>query len=61
MQGPYTQSYLPLGDLHLRFDDAAAAVEGYERGLDLDRAVAPRVPGRRRAFTREVFAASPTR
>ena len=39
MQGPYNQSYQPLGDLLLDFD-VPGKVEGYRRELDLDRAVA---------------------
>ncbi len=39
MQGPYTQSYQPLGDLLLEFD-VPGPVEGYRRELDLERAVA---------------------
>ena len=39
MQGPFNQSYLPLGDLVLDFD-GVGEVEGYRRELDLDRAVA---------------------
>src|ERR1051325_5315202 len=38
MQGPYNQSYQPLGDLHLEFNHSAP-VEFYERSLDLIRAV----------------------
>jgi alpha-L-fucosidase 2 len=34
MLGPYTQSYLPLGDLHLHFHHGEN-VQFYERGLDL--------------------------
>jgi alpha-L-fucosidase 2 len=39
MQGPYTQSYLPLGDLLLELE-APGEITGYRRELDLDRAVA---------------------
>lgn len=39
LQGPYTQSYLPLGDLLLKFDGQGPLV-GYKRSLDLDEAVA---------------------
>jgi alpha-L-fucosidase 2 len=38
MQGPYNQSYLPLGDLYLEFDHPAE-LQGYHRWLDLDTAV----------------------
>ncbi len=39
LQGPYTESYLPLGDLRLKFDIEGSA-ESYRRQLDLDTAVA---------------------
>ncbi|HEX9188127.1 MAG TPA: glycoside hydrolase family 95 protein, partial [Vicinamibacteria bacterium] len=39
MQGPYNQSYQPLGDLLVDFD-VEGEPEGYRRELDLDRAVA---------------------
>ena len=39
MQGPFNQSYLPLGDLRLHFAGAGEA-EDYHRELDLDNAVA---------------------
>lgn len=38
MQGPYTESYLPLGDLYLEFDHAAEQQE-YRRWLDLETAI----------------------
>jgi alpha-L-fucosidase 2 len=59
MQGPYNQSYQPLGDLRLDFAGTEGAT-GYERSLDLDRAVATvryRVDGA--DFTREVFSSFP--
>ena len=34
MLGPYTQSYLPLGDLHIHFHHGEN-IQSYERGLDL--------------------------
>ena len=37
--GPYTQAYLPLGDLHLSFDHGDVARD-YRRELDLDTAIA---------------------
>ncbi len=59
MQGPYNQSYQPLGDLHLEFSGAAGAT-GYERTLDLDRAVATvRYQVNGATFTREVFSSFP--
>ena len=39
MQGPYNQSYQPLGDLFLDFSDTDG-YQNYSRELDLDRAVA---------------------
>lgn len=39
MQGPYTQSYMPLGNLIVRFDQREP-VRNYKRSLDLDSAVA---------------------
>ncbi len=59
MQGPYNQSYLPLGDLLVDFD-VAGEIEGYRRELDLDRAVATtsfRAGGA--THTREAFASFP--
>lgn len=59
MQGPFNQSYLPLGDLHLSFAEQGA-VTNYRRELDLDRAVAAAeysIGGAR--YTREVFASAP--
>jgi len=59
MQGPYNQSYQPLGDLALRFDYEGEAGD-YYRELDLDRGVVLtrfRVNGT--TFTREVFASFP--
>ncbi|MBS1712513.1 MAG: glycoside hydrolase family 95 protein [Armatimonadetes bacterium] len=38
MQGPYTDAYLPLGDLHLEFSHSESA--DYRRGLDLMSGVA---------------------
>ncbi len=61
MQGPYNQSYQPLGNLILKFD-ARGDVADYRRDLDLDTAIATvsyRVGGAR--FTREVFCSAPDR
>jgi alpha-L-fucosidase 2 len=61
MQGPYNQSYQPLGDLKLVFaghDDAT--ITDYERSLDLDRAVATvRFRDRDATCTREIFSSYP--
>jgi alpha-L-fucosidase 2 len=40
MQGPYTQSFLPLGDLVLEFEHGDIAQGGYRRQLDLQTALA---------------------
>lgn len=59
MQGPYNESYQPLGDLLLDFPDTAAATN-YERNLDLDRAIATVTYQVGDAtFTREVFSSFP--
>ncbi len=57
MQGPYNQSYQPMGDLYLSFPgEAAELAEGYRRTLDLDRAVTTVVYQKDGTnFTREVF------
>src|SRR6185436_1851143 len=39
LQGPYGQSYLPMGDLQLMFDHGASP-DAYQRWLDLDSAMA---------------------
>ncbi|MBE0697344.1 MAG: glycoside hydrolase family 95 protein, partial [Anaerolineaceae bacterium] len=59
MQGPFNQSYLPMGDLRLHFDGAGEAAD-YRRELDLDSAVASsRFSLDGVNFTREVFASAP--
>jgi alpha-L-fucosidase 2 len=59
MQGPFNQSYLPLGDLRLHFDGAGEVSE-YTRELDLDSAVAAtRFRLDEVTFTREVIASAP--
>ncbi len=61
MQGPYTQSYQPLGDLRLFFErSGTAAPAGYRRALDLDTALATVTYGDGDAvFTRTVFSSYP--
>ncbi|MES2923810.1 MAG: glycoside hydrolase family 95 protein [Verrucomicrobiota bacterium] len=61
MQGPYNQSYQPMGDLRLTFPGDAAALPGnYQRRLDLDRAVTTVTYREGDAqFTREVFSSHP--
>jgi alpha-L-fucosidase 2 len=59
MQGPYGQSYLPLGDLRLAFD-LSDRPEQYQRWLDLDSAIAGvRYTLGDATFTREAFASAP--
>ena len=61
MQGIFTQSYLPLGDLLLAFDGIdAGTVTGYRRELALDTAIATTGFAHDGAtFSREVFASAP--
>lgn len=59
MQGPYNQSYQPLGNLKLTFP-GTESFTAYERSLDLDRAVATvRYRIGDAVFTREVFSSYP--
>lgn len=59
MQGPYTESYQPLGDLLLDFP-FTDVVSAYTRDLDLDRAVATtRYTVGGVTYTREVFSSFP--
>jgi alpha-L-fucosidase 2 len=59
MQGPFNQSYLPMGDLLLEFQHSAD-LEGYQRSLDLDNAVAEtRFTSGEITYTRRVFASFP--
>ena len=59
LQGPFTQSYQPLGDLRLAIAGTAGAT-AYERNLDLDRAVATvRYRVGDALFTREIFSSFP--
>jgi alpha-L-fucosidase 2 len=61
MQGPYNQSYQPLGNLHLEFSfPRGAGVDSYWRKLDLDDAIVRsefQVGGV--TYRREVFASAP--
>jgi alpha-L-fucosidase 2 len=60
MQGPYNQSYLPLGNLVLKLD--APGATDYRRELDLDTGVASVVYRSGGAvFTREVFCSAKDR
>ena len=61
MQGPYNESYQPLGDLHLAFFGSENILSNsYERTLDLNRAVATvRYRVGDATFTRETFSSYP--
>jgi alpha-L-fucosidase 2 len=59
MMGPYTQSYMPLGDIYIRMEHGALA-HGYRRSLDLSDGMA-RVDYRVGSvhYSREIFASHP--
>lgn len=60
MQGNFTESYQPLGDLLLDFPITGDMVSAYYRDLDLDRAVATtRYTIDGATYTREVFSSFP--
>jgi alpha-L-fucosidase 2 len=65
MQGPWTESYLPLGDLYLDFEPNGRAgsienIANYVRHLDLNRAVAvTRYKHDGAIYTREAFVSAP--
>lgn len=61
LQGPFNESYQPLGSLRLRFGTAGSSVPaGYVRSLDLDQAIASvRVDRNGTADQREVLASAP--
>lgn len=55
--GPYTQSYLPVGDLHIRFSHSTKEIKNYKRILDLQEAIAKvKYTAGEVTYTREVFA-----
>src|SRR5213075_1642803 len=59
MQGPFNQSYQPLGNLYLEFT-SSNDYQNYYRDLDLDRAVATvRYKQDGAVFERQVFASYP--
>jgi alpha-L-fucosidase 2 len=61
MQGPYNQSYQPLGNLILKFDPPGSQTD-YRRELDLDTGIATvRYRAGEAAFTREVFCSAKDR
>jgi len=58
MQGPYNESYLPLGNLYLKFE-GQSQWSGYRRELNLDTAIARVTYGVGQAdFSREVFSSA---
>ncbi|MEO8624805.1 MAG: glycoside hydrolase family 95 protein, partial [bacterium] len=60
MQGPFTQSYQPLGDLYLAFEHGDQARGGYRRQLDIASAVTEvsyRIGAT--SYKREIFASHP--
>jgi alpha-L-fucosidase 2 len=60
MQGHFSESYLPLGDLIIRQQIDTAKVESYNRGLSLSKAVmTTRFKADGVAYTREYFVSSP--
>ncbi len=61
MQGPYNESYQPLGDLRLTFPGGEnISSNSYERSLDLERAVTTvRYKIGDAVFTREIFSSFP--
>ncbi|MFL5619967.1 MAG: glycosyl hydrolase family 95 catalytic domain-containing protein [Gemmatimonadaceae bacterium] len=60
MQGPYTQSFEPLGDLVLAFEHGDVARGGYRRQLDLQSAIADvRYRIGNVNYVREVFSSHP--
>jgi alpha-L-fucosidase 2 len=59
MQGPYTEAYLPLGDVRFAFD-GDGKFEDYRRELDLDTATAKvSYTSGGAKFTREMFVSAP--
>ncbi|MFL6576981.1 MAG: glycosyl hydrolase family 95 catalytic domain-containing protein, partial [Povalibacter sp.] len=59
MQGPYNESYQPLGDLRLVFENSDS-VQDYRRWLDLNEAIATvRYRQGDATYTREVFSSFP--
>jgi len=59
MQGPFTQSYLPLGDIFLDFAHGSK-VTGFKRSLDLDQALAvTEYQSEGTGYRRTVFASYP--
>ncbi|WP_206107791.1 glycoside hydrolase family 95 protein [Paludisphaera rhizosphaerae] len=62
MQGPFTQSYQPMGDLLLTFPAVEGGTTDYLRTLDLDQAVATTTyKAGGVTYTRELFTSNPDR
>ena len=60
MQGPYTQTYLPLGDLDIAFEHGDTARGGYRRELDLGTGVVTtKFKIGSVTYARDVFASHP--
>ncbi|WP_235848561.1 glycoside hydrolase family 95 protein [Litchfieldia alkalitelluris] len=59
LMGPYTESYLPLGDIHIQFEHGQLA-HSYQRILDLEEGIArTEYKVGNVLFTREMFASYP--
>lgn len=59
-QGPFSEAYLPVGDLLIAFDESPASVRSYRRDLDLTRAVVTtRYENAGAVCTRESFVSAP--
>ena len=60
MQGPFTQSYLPLGNLYLAFEHGDSARGGYRRQLDIATGITEvRYRSGATSYSREIFASHP--
>ncbi|WP_372661912.1 glycoside hydrolase N-terminal domain-containing protein [Cohnella sp.] len=60
MMGPYTQSYLPFGDLHIAMDHGQVSRREYRRALDLPTGLATVAYNIGEVqYTREIFASHP--
>ncbi|AEI42820.1 glycoside hydrolase family 95 protein [Paenibacillus mucilaginosus] len=60
MMGPFTQSYLPFGDLHIVMEHGQVCGRGYERKLDLSTGIVTVTYDIGDvSYTREVFASHP--
>jgi alpha-L-fucosidase 2 len=60
MQGLYTESYMPLGDLRIRQNFQGATATAYYRGLDIQQAITTtRFTVNGVTYTREIFSSAP--